>query len=323
MQQAKVAVVTLSQLAKSSILGRYKIKCDNVTLDPPSFIKSWDKVPTFVNILSKYKISWDIVPTDLLILYAARLRIKAFCAKIPVIKTVFEGASMSEARVLYCQSCGAMLNVEANRAYIFCQYCGAKNVIASEQMKTNINIGGIQITAKTEIENIIASAEYAVSIGQYSKANEMLVAAIMSGYDDYRIYITKAKIDLQLDHNRSLFESLRKLQQLEQRQNGNQAVTAAIREFMHYRGKNGVTALHISTFHEQMDMVVYCVEHGSDVNCIAGVNRVTPISIMFVPISSKLTGLDGTPFVHHKAAVKEIRRYLMSCGARDSFRFGY
>jgi hypothetical protein len=116
-----------------------------------------------------------------------------------------------------------MLNVEANRAYIFCQYCGAKNVIASEQMKTNINIGGIQITAKTEIENIIASAEYAVSIGQYSKANEMLVAAIMSGYDDYRIYITKAKIDLQLDHNRSLFESLRKLQQLEQRQNGNQA----------------------------------------------------------------------------------------------------
>ncbi len=67
-----------------------------------------------------------------IILYAARLRIKPFCAKIPVIKTVVEGASMSKARVLYCQSCGAMLNVEANRAYIFCQYCGAKNVIASE-----------------------------------------------------------------------------------------------------------------------------------------------------------------------------------------------
>ena len=157
-------------------------------------------------------------------------------------------------------------------------------------------------------------------MGQYSKANKCWFAAIMSGYDDYRIYITKAKIDLQLDHNRSLFESLRIR---EQRQNGNQAVTAAIREFMHYRGKNGVTALHISTFHEQMDMVVYCVEHGSDVNCIAGTNRVTPISIMFVPISSKLTGLDGTPFVHHKAAVKEIRRYLMSCGAKNSFRFGY
>lgn len=66
MQQAKVAVVTLSQLAKSSILGRYKIKCDNVTLDPPSFIKSWDKVTTFVNILGKCKISWDKVTTVLL-----------------------------------------------------------------------------------------------------------------------------------------------------------------------------------------------------------------------------------------------------------------
>lgn len=134
-----MAVVTLSQLAKSSILGRYKIKCDNVTLDPPSFIKSWDKVPTFVNILSKYKISWDIVPTDPLYTLCSTVANKAFCAKIPIIKTVVEGASMSEARVLYCQSRGAMLNVEANRAYIFCQYCGAKNVIASEQMKTNIN----------------------------------------------------------------------------------------------------------------------------------------------------------------------------------------
>ena len=146
----------------------------------------------------------------------------------------------------------------------------------------------------------------------------MLVAAIMSGYDDYRIYITKAKIDLQLDHNRSLFESLRKLQQLEQRQNGNQAVTAAIREFMHYRGKNGVTALHISTFHEQMDMVVYCVEHGSDVNCIAGVNRVTPISIMFVPISSKLTGLDGTPSASPSSVppcAKISAMLPLSCGA--------
>ena len=72
-----------------------------------------------------------------------------------------------------------------------------------------------------------------------------------------------------------------------------------------------------------MDMVVYCVEHGGHLNLIHSVNRVTPISIMFVHRSSKLTGLDGTPFVHHKAAVKEIRRYLMSCGAKDSFRFGY
>ena len=48
MQQAKVAVGTMSQLAKTSILGRYKIKWDFVPLDPPTFIESWDIVPTFV-----------------------------------------------------------------------------------------------------------------------------------------------------------------------------------------------------------------------------------------------------------------------------------
>ena len=230
---------------------------------------------------------------------------------------------MNEAGVLYCQSCGAALNVAVNRAYVFCQYCGAKNIIASEQMKTNINIGGIRIAAKTEIDHIISSAEYAVSIKQYDRANEMLVAAIMSGNDDYRIYITKAKIDMNTDNNRGLLECLQKLQGLEQRQSGNQEVTLAVRELMHYRGKNGIIPLHVATFHERMDMTVYCVQHGSDVNCMAGMNRVTPISIMFVPISNKLSGLDGTPFVRHKAAVKEIRRYLMSCGAVDSFRLGY
>lgn len=234
-----------------------------------------------------------------------------------------EEVQMSEGKVIYCQSCGAALNVEINRAYIFCQFCGTKNVIASEQMNTDINISGIHIKAKTEIEHIISSAEYAVSIGQYDKANEMLVAAIMSGNEDYRIYITKSKIDLQQDNNRSLFESLRKLQALEQRQGPGREVTKAVCELMHYRGMNGVTALHNAAFHELMDMTVYCVEHGSDVNCIAGMNRVTPISIMFVPISNKLSRLDGTPFVRNKAAVKEIRRYLMSCGARDSYRFGY
>ncbi len=51
MQQAKVAVGTMSQLAKTSILGRYKIKWDFVPLDPPTFIESWDIVPTFVYTL--------------------------------------------------------------------------------------------------------------------------------------------------------------------------------------------------------------------------------------------------------------------------------
>lgn len=43
-------------------------------------------------------------------------------------------------------------------------------------MKTNINIGGVNIKAKTDIESMLFSAEYAVSIGQFEKANELLLA---------------------------------------------------------------------------------------------------------------------------------------------------
>ncbi len=230
---------------------------------------------------------------------------------------------MSEARNFYCAGCGAPLNVEMNRAFIFCQFCGCKNEIASQEMKTKINVGQMEINAKTSVDSMLESAEYSVSIGRYNEANEMLIASIVSGANDYRIYILKAQIDLLTDDNKSLFQSIKKLQALEKTQGPGKEVTNAICELMQFRGQNGVTVLHNATFHELMDMVVYCVEHKSDVNCIAGMNRVSPISIMFVKISPTLSKLDGTPFIRDKQKVKEIRRYLMSKGAKDSFRFGY
>lgn len=230
---------------------------------------------------------------------------------------------MSEANVYKCKSCGAPLNIEINRSVIYCQYCGCKNEIESQAMQAKVEIGNIEIEAKTDVDNMISSAEYAISIGQYDRANEILLAAIFSGSKDYRVYISKAKIDLLTDNNKSLFESIRKLQELEKSQSAKNEITNAICELMQFRGMNGVIALHNATFHELMDMVVYCVEHNSDVNCVAGMNRVTPISIMFVKISPSLSKLDGTPFIRDKRKVKEIRRYLLSKGARDSFRFGY
>ena len=230
---------------------------------------------------------------------------------------------MSEARVYYCMSCGAALKVELNRSFIFCQYCGCRNEIASQEMQTNINIGGINIQAKTDLENMLSSAQYAISIKQYDKANEMLMASIISGINDHRVYVLKAKIDLLTDDNGSLFESLSKLRELEKKQSAEQEVTKAVCELMSFRGMNGVIALHNATFHELYDMVEYCVEHNSDVNCVAGMNRVTPISIMFVDVSPSLQKLDGTPFIRNKNMVKQIRRYLLSKGARDRFRMGY
>ena len=230
---------------------------------------------------------------------------------------------MSEGKVIYCTSCGAPLNVEMNRAFIFCQFCGSKNIIQSQEMNTSINIGGTNIKAKTDLDSMLNSAEYAVSIGQYDKANEMLIASIMSGCNDYRVFILKAKIDLLTDDNKSLIASLDRLRQFEQQQSNDREVTKAICELMQFRGMNGVIALHIATYHERFDYVVYCVEHGADVNCVAGMNQVTPISIMFVPADGSQSGLDGTPFYHHKQNVKQIRDYLLQHGARDKRRRGY
>ena len=230
---------------------------------------------------------------------------------------------MSAAKIIRCSACNAALDVEMNRAYIFCKYCGCKNIIEDEQIKTNINVQGVTFSAKTDTDSIISSAQYAITMKQYDKANELIMASILSGTDDYRIYSLRVQIDLLTDDNRSLFQTLDVLRRLEANQGPNREVTNEINRLMHFRGMNGVTILHNATFNEQMDYVVYCVEHGSDVNCVAGMNRVTPISIMFVHVSSSLCGIDGTPFVHNKEKVKAIRRYLMQHGARDSFRLGY
>lgn len=229
---------------------------------------------------------------------------------------------MSESSVIKCQNCGAPLAVELNRAYLFCQYCGCKNVIHSEQIQTELKIGSVEIKAKTDFESMLSTIEYFIDAKNYEKADEMISAAILTGNRDYRLYIQKAMLNLQTDDNASLFSTLNMLKRLEENQQAGE-VTEAIRRLMSYRGKNGVQPLHIATFHEDMEQVEFCVDHGSDLNSIAGMNRVTPISIMFVPISKNSQKLDGTPFIRNKAKVKQIRRYLLARGAHDKFRLGY
>lgn len=225
---------------------------------------------------------------------------------------------MSEANVYYCSSCGGALNVNINRAFVFCQYCGAKNVIDSQQMKSDVKIGSIKITANIETDNIVNAAEYAISMGDTKKANELLMSAIMSGNADYRVYVCKTQIDFINEDDKSLFASLKKLEEMEKATN-DPNITNAIRELMAYRGVNGVIALHCAAFQERFDLVKFCVEHGADVNCRAGMNNVTPISIMYVPVDSTTTcKLDGTPFVRNWAVVKQIRDYLVEHGGIDT-----
>ena len=228
-----------------------------------------------------------------------------------------------EKTVIYCESCGAPLDVEMNRAFIFCQFCGTKNVIRSQQMEASINMSGVNISARTDIESLINAAEYAVAIGNYDKADEILGSVIMTGCNDFRVYIVKGKIDIQRGDDKSLFRTIAILRRMETKQSPAREVTNGVRYLMGYRGMNGIIALHSAAYHEQMDLVAYCVEHGADVNCMAGMNMVTPISIMFVPVDRDQSGIDGTPFVRHPERVKQIRDYLMAHGARDQKRRGY
>lgn len=226
-----------------------------------------------------------------------------------------------DAKVMYCSSCGAPLNTAINQAYVFCQFCGCKNVIESQQMSASIKVGGSSVEAHTDLESILNTIDFYISEKRYEDAKDSVAAAILSGCADYRVYIDKAMINLQMDDNRSLFETMDKLYELEQKQEGTE-VTDAVRKLMGYRGKNGVQVLHNATFHENAGLVEYCVNHGADVNSIAGMNRVSPISIMFVPVSSNLSKIDGTPFVRDMKMVKQIRSYLMKHGAKDKFRWG-
>lgn len=225
---------------------------------------------------------------------------------------------MSEAKILHCSGCGEALDININQSFVFCKYCGAKNIIDSQQMKSNVNFGNINISANVGTDNLIQTAEYAISVGDLQKASELLMSAVMSGNSDYRIYIHKAQIDLLMDNNKALFESLEKLEQIE-KTSGSEEVRMAIKKLMAYRGANGVIALHNATFHERFDMVRFCVEHGADVNCHAGMNNVTPLTIMYVPIDPTTNNkLDGTPFIRNWAAVRQIREYLIANRAIDS-----
>ncbi len=225
---------------------------------------------------------------------------------------------MSEAKILHCSGCGEALDVGINQSFVFCKYCGAKNIIDSQQMKSNVRFGNINISANVGTDNLIQTAEYAISVGDLRKASELLMSAVMSGNSDYRVYIYKAQIDLQMDDNKSLFESLETLERIE-KASSSEEMSVAIKKLMAYRGAHGVTALHNAAFHERLDLVKFCVEHGADVNCHAGMNNVTPLTIMYVPIDpTKQSKLDGTPFVRNKESVKQIREYLIANGAVDS-----
>ena len=195
---------------------------------------------------------------------------------------------------------------------------GSKNKVFFQEKNFNETIENVSSFINVNIDQLIQSAEYAISVENFQQAKDFLVSAVADGRPDYRIYICHAHLGLKMDHGEILFDSLEKLQILEKRK-PSETMTEDIKRLMSYRGVNGVTALHCAAYHERLDLVQFCVEHGADVNCIAGMNKVTPLTIMYVHVDSKAyTKLDGTPFIRDKEKVNEIRKYLIAHGATDS-----
>ena len=223
-----------------------------------------------------------------------------------------------------CGNCGSPLQNSANQEFITCQYCGSTNQIPQQAMTSTIGFEGVQINARTDVESLLRSAEFAINCRQFDKAKEVLFTAVMSGSDDYRVYISKLKVDLLDETDSVTFDDLTKIQEYEHsEQNKDGSVTRAVCALMHFRGKNGVTLLHLATYHVRYDLVVYCVEHQADVNIVFGGKRLTPLGIMFLPDNPEYQNSDGSVNLANKDKIKAIRDYLMAHGAYDLNRNGF
>lgn len=223
-----------------------------------------------------------------------------------------------------CGNCGSPLQNLANQEFVTCQYCGSTNQLPHQAMTSTIGFEGVQINARTDMESLLRSAEFAINCRQFDKAKEVLFSAVMSGSNDYRVYISKLKVDLLDEEDSVTFEDLAKLQEYERsEQNKGGDVTRAICAMMHYRGKNGVTLLHCATYQARYDLVVYCVEHQADVNLIFGAKQLTPISIMFLPDNPRYQNPNGSLNLAYRDVIKAIRNYLMAHGAVDVKRKGF
>jgi len=181
----------------------------------------------------------------------------------------------------------------------FCTNCGKKLVV--------------------DIDKLLSTIEYAIDTKQYCKAEELLLEAKMISGEDYRIYYYRAKLELEYSDADSLFKMLKKLQLLEKSQKENE-VTDAINELMKCKQNgNGATMLHHATSQERFDMVVFCVEHGSDVNATYGA-KTSPISVLLTPVQRGSIRDDGIPY-RTKNEIKKIHQYLLENGANERRRF--
>lgn len=97
----------------------------------------------------------------------------------------------------------------------FANTADVKNLIESGKMKVLVSAGIANVSASTDEESLLNTVNYLISVGKYAEANKYLESLFLTGNNNFKLYICKAKIDLCLDNNKSLFNSMKKLKKFE------------------------------------------------------------------------------------------------------------
>lgn len=71
--------------------------------------------------------------------------------------------------VLTCPNCNAQMEIEENRQFVFCQYCGTK--IANLAQKVELS-GQVNLDRSSEINNLVLRAMEFEGRGDYARASE-------------------------------------------------------------------------------------------------------------------------------------------------------
>lgn len=214
----------------------------------------------------------------------------------------------AEAKIYKCSNCGADLDVPMNFSEVICPYCNAKNVIKEAGIKKG--------DVTTDLEKMLTLIDFNISTGKISQAEELLQEVILGGIADVRIYILMARIKLKMGNDRILFDTLSTIKI----KLSKGSYTELLRELAMEKDPHGLTALHLASYYERLDMVEFLIECGADVNARGGAYNVTPLTILYVPKHPDAKDIYGAPFERDKSRAKEIKNYLKERGAKDSMR---
>lgn len=85
---------------------------------------------------------------------------------------------------LKCPECNGDIQLDDNREFGFCQYCGTKILLNSERNNRKIE-------KREEKENLVRLAHIEIELGNYVEAREACAKALEIDATDWKIFLIK------------------------------------------------------------------------------------------------------------------------------------